>query len=90
MGLLRAQFADNIRAIRDFVGLTRDQFCEVLGVELSTLVSIENADHAPSFDVLEQFAFRLKVQVWELFRFDPDFTSELRQRINHSITMRRA
>jgi transcriptional regulator with XRE-family HTH domain len=83
---LRAQFAENLRAIRDYIGLTRDQFCELLGVELSTLISVENADHAPSFDVLEQFASKLNVQVWELFRFDPDFTSELRQRINHSIT----
>jgi transcriptional regulator with XRE-family HTH domain len=87
---LRAQFAENLRGIRDFIGLTRDQFCEVLNIELSTLISIENADHAPSFDVLEKLGSRLKVEVWELFRFDPDFTLELRQRINHSITMNNA
>lgn len=86
MASLRTQFAENFRAIRDFVGLTRDQFCELLGIELSTLVSIETAQHAPSFEALEQFASKLKVQVWELFRFDPDFTSELQQRINRSIT----
>jgi transcriptional regulator with XRE-family HTH domain len=83
---LRAQFAENFRAIRDYTGLTRDQFCEVIGIELSTLISIERADHAPSFDMLEQFAIRMKIQAWELFRFDPGFTSELKQRINRNLT----
>lgn len=85
MASLRIQFAGDFRAIRDFAGLTREQFCEILGVELSTLVSIETAQHAPSFDVLDQFADKLGVQPWELLRSDPEFTSELKQRINHNI-----
>lgn len=86
MTLLREQFAQNIREIRDYTGYTREQFSEILDIEFSTLASLERGITAPSFEMLEKLALKLKVEVWELFRFDPDFTSELKQRINRSIT----
>jgi len=81
MATLGRQFAKNFRGIRDFCGFTRDQFCEVLDIRHSTLVALEKADHSPSLEFLERLAARMKIQAWELLRFDPDFSLDLRKRV---------
>ena len=79
-------FAKQLREIRDFTGMSRERFAEVLDISASTLASLERGIMSPSLKMLERLASGMKVQAWELLRFDADHSLELRARINNSIT----
>ena len=85
MPTLSLQFAKNLRAIRDYVGMTREQFCGVIKIPLTTLIALERAKNSPSLKMLGRIAGGLKAEPWELIRFDPEFVQELLERITHSL-----
>lgn len=69
MPSLRRQFGNRLRAIRKERKLTQEQFAELVEISVDFLSLIERGVNAPSFDVLEHIARRLRVPVRELFDF---------------------
>jgi len=66
---LRQQFGIRLKAIRLERDLTQEQFAELVGISVDFLSLIERGINAPSFEVLEQMATRLRLPVRELFDF---------------------
>jgi transcriptional regulator with XRE-family HTH domain len=66
---LRRQFGTRLKAIRLERRLTQEQFAELIGISVDFLSLIERGLNAPSFNVLEQMARRLRLPVRELFDF---------------------
>ena len=66
---LRRQFGIRLKAIRRERKLTQEQFAELVGISVDFLSLIERGINAPSFEVLERMAGRLRVPVRELFDF---------------------
>ena len=66
---LRRQFGIRLKAIRLDRRLTQEQFAELVGISVDFLSLIERGINAPSFEVLEQMAGRLRLPVRELFDF---------------------
>jgi transcriptional regulator with XRE-family HTH domain len=69
MPSLRRDFGNRLKAVRLDRGLTQEQFAELVGISVDFLSLIERGINAPSFEVLEQMAGRLDLQVRELFDF---------------------
>ncbi|MCX6624708.1 MAG: helix-turn-helix transcriptional regulator [Acidobacteria bacterium] len=66
---LRQQFGAHLQSLRRERGLTQEQFAELIGVSVDFLSLIERGINAPSFEKLEQISGRLKLPVWQLFKF---------------------
>jgi transcriptional regulator with XRE-family HTH domain len=66
---LRRQFGSRLKAIRLGCKLTREQFAELVGISVDFLSLIERGINAPSFEVLERMAGRLRLPMRELFDF---------------------
>jgi transcriptional regulator with XRE-family HTH domain len=69
MPSLRRDFGLRLKAVRLDRKLTQEEFSELVGISVDFLSLIERGVNAPSFEVLEQMADRLDLQVWELFDF---------------------
>lgn len=69
MPSLRRQFGTRLKAIRKERQLTQEQFAELVGISVDFLSLIERGINAPSFDVLENIARKLRLPVKELFTF---------------------
>jgi transcriptional regulator with XRE-family HTH domain len=67
---LRRQFGTRLKTIRLERKLTQEQFAELVGISVDFLSLIERGLNAPSFNVLEQMARRLRLPVRELFDFN--------------------
>jgi transcriptional regulator with XRE-family HTH domain len=66
---LRRQSGIRLKAIRLERELTQEQFAELVGISVDFLSLIERGVNAPSFEVLEQVAGKLRLPVRELFDF---------------------
>jgi transcriptional regulator with XRE-family HTH domain len=66
---LRRQFGIRLKPIRLERKLTQEQFAELIGISVDFLSLIERGINAPSFEVLEKMAGRLRLPVRELFDF---------------------
>jgi len=66
---LRKQFGIRLKAIRAERKLTQEEFAELIGISVDFLSLIERGINAPSFEVLEQVARKLRLPVRELFDF---------------------
>jgi transcriptional regulator with XRE-family HTH domain len=66
---LRRQFGIRLKAIRAERKLTQEEFAELVGISVDFLSLIERGINAPSFEVLEQVARKLRLPVRELFDF---------------------
>lgn len=66
---LRRQFGARLLSIRRERKLTQEQFAELIGISVDFLSLIERGINAPSFEKLEQIGGRLKVPIWQLFKF---------------------
>jgi transcriptional regulator with XRE-family HTH domain len=66
---LRKQFGIRLKAIRAERELTQEEFAELVGISVDFLSLIERGINAPSFEVLEQVARRLRLPVRDLFDF---------------------
>lgn len=66
---LRRQFGVRLKAIRLERELTQEQFAELVGISVDFLSLIERGINAPSFEVLDQMATRLRLPIRELFDF---------------------
>jgi transcriptional regulator with XRE-family HTH domain len=72
MPSLRKQFGGRLKSIRLAHELTQEQFAELVGISVDFLSLIERGINAPSFEVLERMAQKLKLRVRDLFDFrDP-------------------
>ena len=69
MPSLRRDFGLRLKAVRLDRKLTQEEFSELVGISVDFLSLIERGVNAPSFEVLEQMADRLDLQVRELFDF---------------------
>jgi transcriptional regulator with XRE-family HTH domain len=69
MPSLRRDFGLRLKAVRLNRKLTQEEFAELVGISVDFLSLIERGINAPSFEVLEQMADRLDLQVRELFDF---------------------
>ena len=69
MPLLRREFGLRLKAVRLNRKLTQEEFAELVGISVDFLSLIERGVNAPSFEVLEQMADRVDLQVRELFDF---------------------
>jgi transcriptional regulator with XRE-family HTH domain len=69
MASLRQKFGANLRSIRTQRKLTQEEFAELVGISVDFLSLIERGINAPSFEVLEQMAKRLKLPPMVLFDF---------------------
>jgi transcriptional regulator with XRE-family HTH domain len=69
MPSLRRDFGLRLKAVRLDRKLTQEEFAELVGISVDFLSLIERVINAPSFEVLEQMADRLDLQVRELFDF---------------------
>jgi transcriptional regulator with XRE-family HTH domain len=72
---LRQQFGQHLKAIRIERKMTQEQFAEVIGISVDFLSLIERGINAPSFEVLEQMAARLRLPVRDLFEFRKGVTA---------------
>ena len=68
-GSLRRQFGARLLSIRRGRNLTQEEFAELVGISVDFLSLIERGHNAPSFEKLEQIAGRLRMPVWQLFKF---------------------
>ena len=66
---LRKQFGIRLKAIRAERELTQEEFAELVGISVDFLSLIERGINAPSFEVLEQVARRLRLPGRDLFDF---------------------
>jgi transcriptional regulator with XRE-family HTH domain len=66
---LRQRFGIRLKAIRLERKMTQEQFAELVGISVDFLSLIERGINAPSFEVLEQMAGRLRLPVLEFFDF---------------------
>jgi transcriptional regulator with XRE-family HTH domain len=69
MPSLRQDFGIRLKAIRLERKLTQEQFAETVGISVDFLSLIERGINAPSFEVLEKMARRLRMPVRDLFDF---------------------
>jgi transcriptional regulator with XRE-family HTH domain len=69
MASLRQKFGANLRSIRTQRKLTQEEFAELVWISVDFLSLIERGINAPSFEVLEQMAKRLKLPPMVLFDF---------------------
>ena len=69
MPTLRQHFGKRLRSIRKGRGLTQEEFAELVGISVDFLSLIERGINAPSFEVLEEMARKLRMPVRELFDF---------------------
>ncbi len=67
--MLRKQFGQRVRQIRDDLGKTQEEFAEMLGMSVDFLSLIERGRNSPSWRKLERMAQRLGRPVAYLFDF---------------------
>ena len=66
---LRKKFGVRLREIRAQRKMTQERFAEVVDISVDFLSLIERGINAPSFEVLERIAKRLRMPVSDLFAF---------------------
>jgi transcriptional regulator with XRE-family HTH domain len=66
---LRKKFGVRLREIRLQRRMTQEQFAEAIDISVDFLSLIERGINAPSFEVLERIAKRLRLPVSDLFTF---------------------
>ena len=67
MATLRKKFGVRLREIRLQRRMTQEQFAEAIDISVDFLSLIERGINAPSFEVLERIAKRLRLPVSDLF-----------------------
>ena len=86
LAILRKQFGQRVRQIRDELGKTQEEFAELMGMSVDFLSLIERGRNSPSFRGLERMANRLGKPVAYLFLFDDRPSSRIERRAKASRT----
>jgi transcriptional regulator with XRE-family HTH domain len=64
-----------IRAIRKAKGWTQEQLGSKADISYKFIGEIERGQQNPSFDTLVKIADALEIELFDLFRFEPDITN---------------
>lgn len=67
---LKKNFGKNLQKYRKYRGLTQEKLAELIGVDVTSISSIETGKYFPSADNLSKLAEALQVQFSDLFTFD--------------------
>ena len=75
--MLQKKLGRRIASLRKDRKLTQEQLAEAIGCSVEFISLVERGVNAPSVSGLEKFAEILKVEVRELFTFDPAATKQV-------------
>ncbi len=67
---LKKSFGKNLQKYRKYRGLTQEQLAELIGVDVTSISSIETGKYFPSADNLCKLTDVLQLQFTDLFEFD--------------------
>jgi len=66
---VRKQLGEKIRELRDKSGITQDKLAIDIHSSSAYISHVEKGLRTPSVSFLIKVSYRLKVQLWELFKF---------------------
>ena len=69
MAQLKEQFGKRLQMLRNQAGVTQEDMADQTGLTIETISNIERGVYGTKFDVLEQFAEILNIEVKDLFEF---------------------
>ena len=69
MGELKEQFGKRLQVLRKEAGVTQEDMANQTELTVETISNIERGVYGTKFEVLEQFAEILNIEVKELFEF---------------------
>ncbi len=67
---LKKYFGQNVQKYRKYRKLTQEKLAELVGVDVTSISSIETGKYFPSADNLTKIVNALQIQVCDLFEFD--------------------
>lgn len=67
---LKKLFGQNVQKYRKYRNLTQEKLAELIGVDVTSISSIETGKYFPSADNLTKIVDALKIQIADLFEFD--------------------
>lgn len=73
---LKKNFGKNLQKYRKYRGLTQEKLAELIGVDVTSISSIETGKYFPSADNLSKLVYVLQIQFSDLFMFDSICTEE--------------
>ena len=73
---LKKSFGQNVQKYRKYRNLTQEKLAEMVGVDVTSISSIETGKYFPSADNLTKIALALQIQFADLFDFDSFSSSE--------------
>ena len=78
---LKKLLGNRIKTIRKARNLTQEQLAEFVNIGTPNISYIENGKFAPSIDTLQKIALALKVEPYELYKFDNKTTDEMKDEL---------
>lgn len=73
---LKKSFGQNLQKYRKYRGLTQEQLAELIGVDVTSISSVETGKYFPSADNLSKLVDVLQIQYSDLFEFDSNLSNE--------------
>ena len=73
---IKKELGRKIKQIRKMRNLTQERLAELVGIGTPNISYIETGRFAPSVDTLQKIAIALKVEPYELYKFDNSKTDE--------------
>ena len=73
---LKKSFGQNVQKYRKYRNLTQEKLAEMVGVDVTSISSIETGKYFPSADNLTKITLALQIQFADLFDFDSFSSSE--------------
>ncbi len=69
MSQLKEKFGERLQLLRKQAGITQEELANLTGLSIDTISNIERGINGTKFDVLDQFAEILNIEVKDLFEF---------------------
>lgn len=73
---LKKSFGQNVQKYRKYKKLTQEQLAELIGVDVTSISSIETGKYFPSVDNLAKIVNALQIRYGDLFDFDNFLSNE--------------
>ena len=67
---LKKSFGQNVQKYRKYRNLTQEKLAELIGVDVTSISSVETGKYFPSADNLSKIVDVLQIQFSDLFEFD--------------------
>lgn len=81
MSDIKKKLGNRIKFIRKQRGLTQEQLSEIVGIGTPNISYIECGKFAPAIDTLQKIANALKVEPFELYKFDTKTAPEIKNEL---------